>query len=50
MVNAWSSGTGMAGVLGSLLYITFGCAVGAGGNDQDKLRQLIQYTYIHIYL
>lgn len=46
MVNAWSSGTGMAGVLGSLLYITFGCAVGAGGNDQDKLRQLIQYAFL----
>ncbi|XP_053384064.1 battenin-like isoform X2 [Mercenaria mercenaria] len=46
MVNAWSSGTGMAGVLGSLLYITFGCVVGAGGDNQDKLRHLIQYAFL----
>ena len=42
MVNAWSSGTGMAGVLGSLIYITFGCVVGAGGDNQVKLRHLTQ--------
>lgn len=46
MVNAWSSGTGMAGVLGSLLYITFGCVVGAGGDNQEKLRHLIQYAFL----
>lgn len=48
MVNAWSSGTGMAGVLGSLLYITFGCVVGAGGDNQNKLRHLIQYVVLNI--
>ncbi|KAL4224554.1 hypothetical protein ACF0H5_015256 [Mactra antiquata] len=46
MVNAWSSGTGMAGVLGSLVYITFGCVVGAGGDNQEKLRHLTQYAFL----
>ena len=42
MVNAWSSGTGMAGVLGSVIYIAFGCVVGAGGDNQVHLRHLTQ--------
>lgn len=46
MVNAWSSGTGMAGVLGSLIYITFGCVVGAGGDNQVHLRHLTQYAFL----
>ncbi|XP_052799630.1 battenin-like isoform X2 [Mya arenaria] len=46
MVNAWSSGTGMAGVLGSFIYITFGCVVGAGGDNLGKLRHLTQYAFL----
>lgn len=46
MVNAWSSGTGMAGVLGSVLYIGFGCVVGAGGENETKLRNLTQYAFL----
>lgn len=46
MVNAWSSGTGMAGVLGSVIYITFGCVVGAGGENQKQLRHLTQYAFL----
>ncbi|XP_052212437.1 battenin-like isoform X3 [Dreissena polymorpha] len=46
MVNAWSSGTGMAGVLGCVIYITFGCAVGAGGQNTEKLRHLTQYAFL----
>ena len=42
LVNAWSSGTGMAGVLGSVIYIIFGCVVGAGGENQVHLRHLTQ--------
>ena len=40
MVNAWSSGTGMAGVLGSVTYIIFGFVVRAGGDNQVHLRHL----------
>lgn len=46
MVNAWSSGTGMAGVLGSVIYIAFGCVVGAGGDNQVHLRHLTQYAFL----
>ncbi|XP_033752569.1 battenin-like [Pecten maximus] len=46
LVNAWSSGTGMAGVLGAGIYITFGCAVGAGGNNTAKLKNLTKYAFL----
>lgn len=46
MVNAWSSGTGMAGLLGSAIYITFGCVVGAGGQNTDKLKNLTKYAFL----
>ncbi|KAK3598100.1 hypothetical protein CHS0354_036083 [Potamilus streckersoni] len=46
LVNAWSSGTGMAGVLGSGIYIIFGCVVGPGGQDQDELSRLIKYAFL----
>ncbi|XP_063400661.1 battenin-like [Mytilus trossulus] len=45
-VNAWSSGTGMAGVLGSTIYIIFGCAVGAGGDNTAKLKNLTKYAFL----
>lgn len=45
-VNAWSSGTGMAGVLGSTIYIIFGCVVGAGGNNVDQLKHLTKYAFL----
>ncbi|CAC5391922.1 BTS [Mytilus coruscus] len=45
-VNAWSSGTGMAGVLGSTIYIIFGCAVGAGGDNTAKLKHLTKYAFL----
>jgi len=53
LVNAWSSGTGMAGVLGSLLYVVFGCVVRAPGSgtntdseSQVHLRHLTQYAFL----
>ncbi|KAL3843107.1 hypothetical protein ACJMK2_021060 [Sinanodonta woodiana] len=46
LVNAWSSGTGMAGLLGSGIYIIFGCVVGPGGQNQDELRRLIKYAFL----
>ncbi|XP_059162551.1 battenin-like [Physella acuta] len=46
LVNAWSSGTGMAGVLGAALYIIFGCVVGNGGDKQDKLQTLTKYAFL----
>ncbi|XP_052064252.1 battenin-like [Mytilus californianus] len=45
-VNAWSSGTGMAGVLGSTIYIIFGCVVGAGGDNTAKLKHLTKYAFL----
>ncbi|BFZ04039.1 hypothetical protein BsWGS_07078 [Bradybaena similaris] len=46
MVNAWSSGTGMAGVLGSSLYVIFGCVVGSGQGQMDKLHSLTKYAFL----
>lgn len=45
-VNAWSSGTGMAGVLGSTIYIIFGCVVGAGGQNDSKLKNLTKNAFL----
>ena len=45
-VNAWSSGTGMAGVLGSTIYIIFGCVVGAGGQNDAKLKNLTKNAFL----
>lgn len=46
LVNAWSSGTGMAGVLGAGIYIIFGCVVGAGGENTEKLKSLTKYAFL----
>lgn len=44
-VNAWSSGTGMAGVLGSAIYIIFGCSIGES-NDKSQLKTLTKYAFL----
>ncbi|XP_060082904.1 battenin-like [Ylistrum balloti] len=46
LVNAWSSGTGMAGVLGAGIYIIFGCVVGAGGQNTAQLKDLTKYAFL----
>ncbi|XP_076471720.1 battenin-like [Babylonia areolata] len=46
LINAWSSGTGMAGLLGSSIYIVFGCTVGTGGDQTEKLRHLTKYAFL----
>ncbi|OWF50565.1 battenin-like [Mizuhopecten yessoensis] len=46
LVNAWSSGTGMAGVLGAGIYIIFGCVVGAGGHNTAQLKSLTKYAFL----
>ncbi|CAL1541517.1 unnamed protein product [Lymnaea stagnalis] len=46
MVNAWSSGTGMAGLLGASLFIIFGCSVGHGGDKTSKLQNLNKYAFL----
>ncbi|KAI8783883.1 battenin isoform X1 [Biomphalaria glabrata] len=50
LVNAWASGTGMAGLLGASIFIIFGCSVG-DENDQnqeksDKLQQLNKWAFL----
>ncbi|KAK3103540.1 hypothetical protein FSP39_019999, partial [Pinctada imbricata] len=45
LVNAWSSGTGMAGVLGSGIYIIFGCTIGEG-NKTAQLKHLTKYAFL----
>lgn len=44
-VNAWSSGTGMAGVLGSAIYIVFGCSIGES-NNTSQLKTLTKYAFL----
>ncbi|KAK3756838.1 hypothetical protein RRG08_048884 [Elysia crispata] len=46
MVNAWSSGTGMAGVLGSTIYIIFGCTVGHGSGKTKQLHNLTKTAFL----
>ncbi|CAG5121414.1 unnamed protein product [Candidula unifasciata] len=46
LVNAWSSGTGMAGLLGSSLYVLFGCVVGSGQDKTNKLHSLTKYAFL----
>ncbi|XP_005106996.1 battenin [Aplysia californica] len=46
LVSAWSSGTGMAGVLGSTLFIIFGCAVGHGDSETKELKNLDKYAFL----
>lgn len=46
MVNAWSSGTGAAGVIGSGVYIIFGCVVGAGGSNESKMQTLTKFAFL----
>lgn len=36
MVNAWSCGTGIAGVLGSSIFVILGCAIGHHGSGKTK--------------
>ncbi|XP_061181505.1 battenin-like [Saccostrea echinata] len=44
-VNAWSSGTGMAGILGSAIYIIFGCSIGES-NKTSQLKTLTKYAFL----
>ncbi|XP_048727981.2 battenin-like [Ostrea edulis] len=44
-VNAWSSGTGMAGILGSAIYIIFGCSIGES-NNTSQLKTLTKYAFL----
>ncbi|GFO18161.1 carboxylic ester hydrolase [Plakobranchus ocellatus] len=46
LINAWSSGTGMAGVLGSSIYIIFGCAVGHGDGKTKELHNLTKTAFL----
>ncbi|XP_046373340.2 battenin-like [Haliotis rufescens] len=46
LINAWSSGTGMAGLLGSSVYIVFGCTVGNGSDKTSKLHTLTKYAFL----
>ncbi|XP_064599826.1 battenin-like isoform X3 [Liolophura sinensis] len=46
LVNAWSSGTGMAGVLGSSLFIIFDCSVGTESGDEQQLRRLNKMAFL----
>ncbi|KAK6192600.1 hypothetical protein SNE40_004044 [Patella caerulea] len=46
LVNAWSSGTGMAGLLGSTIYIIFGCSVGNGEDKTRGLHTLTKYAFL----
>lgn len=46
MVNAWSSGTGMAGLLGASIYVVFGCTVGSGTDQNEKMHSLTKYAFL----
>lgn len=46
LVTAWSSGTGMAGLLGSSLFITFGCVVHQGSDQTKELQHLDKYAFL----
>ncbi|XP_041367716.1 battenin-like isoform X2 [Gigantopelta aegis] len=47
LVNAWSSGTGMAGLLGATIYIIFGCTVSdKDENKTDHLKHLTKYAFL----
>ncbi|KAH9500453.1 G1/S-specific cyclin cln3 [Bulinus truncatus] len=46
LVNAWSSGTGMAGLLGASIFIIFGCSVGEGSDKNSKLQTLNKWAFL----
>ncbi|XP_035661499.1 battenin-like [Branchiostoma floridae] len=46
LVNGWSSGTGMAGLLGAGIYIIFGCSVGTGGGKAEQLKYLNKMAFL----
>ncbi|XP_070199542.1 battenin-like isoform X3 [Littorina saxatilis] len=46
MINAWSSGTGMAGLLGGSIYVLFGCTVGNGQDKREKMHNLTKYAFL----
>ncbi|KAL5007642.1 hypothetical protein ScPMuIL_016448 [Solemya velum] len=46
LVNAWSSGTGMAGLLGSSIYVAFGCYVDNSSDKKDQLKTLTKYSFL----
>ncbi|XP_065178700.1 battenin-like isoform X2 [Sycon ciliatum] len=48
LITAWSSGTGMAGVLGATLYIGLSCAVQTppGTSRNDKLLHMNHYVFL----
>jgi len=47
LITAWSSGTGMAGLLGSTLFIIFGCSVtGTGDSQTSQLKNLDKYAFL----
>ncbi|XP_071956769.1 battenin-like isoform X2 [Antedon mediterranea] len=47
LVNAWSSGTGFAGLVGSGMYVIFGCAVIMKGKEIENLSdKLNKYAFL----
>ncbi|XP_071809600.1 battenin-like isoform X1 [Asterias amurensis] len=46
-VTAWGSGYGLAGLLGALLYVLFGCFIDKEGDPQD-MRNLDKWAFISV--
>ncbi|XP_033645622.1 battenin-like [Asterias rubens] len=46
-VTAWGSGYGLAGLLGALLYVVFGCFIDKEGDPQD-MRNLDKWAFISV--
>ncbi|XP_033095577.1 battenin-like isoform X2 [Anneissia japonica] len=46
LVNAWSSGTGFAGLVGSGLYVIFGCAAILKGKEKNLIHTLDKYAFL----
>ncbi|XP_072033763.1 battenin-like isoform X2 [Amphiura filiformis] len=46
LVNAWSSGTGMAGLAGAAMYVLFGCLIESVNGKEDELQKLDRWAFM----